>query len=62
MRALRQSRFWQDDGQDLVEYTLLMAFVVVVSAALFLYNSDTVAAIWNATNNNLGSANSVASS
>jgi Flp pilus assembly pilin Flp len=61
MQALRQSRFWQDDGQDLVEYTLLMSFVVVVSAALFLYNSDSVAAIWNATNSHLSTANSVAS-
>lgn len=62
MRAPLQLRFRRDEGgQDLVEYTLLLAFVVVVSAALFLYNSDTVAAIWNTTNSQLGVANSVAS-
>ncbi len=54
------SRFWQqEDGQDIVEYTLLLAFVVVVSAALFLYNSDSVAAIWTVTNDNLRAADSV---
>jgi Flp pilus assembly pilin Flp len=61
MRAFRQLRLTQDDGQDIVEYTLLMAFVVVVTAALFLYNSDSVAAIWTVTNNSLSSAGSMAS-
>jgi Flp pilus assembly pilin Flp len=37
----------------MVEYTLLMAFIVVVSAALLLYNTDALAAIWGQTNNAL---------
>lgn len=46
--------FWSDEsGQDLVEYTLLMAFIVVVSAALLLYNTDALAAIWGVANNAL---------
>jgi len=57
MRALLQSRLLQDEGQDLVEYTLLLAFVTVTSAALLLYNADAVAAIWTATDNNLAKAN-----
>ena len=33
--------FWADDqGQDLIEYTLLMAFVALASAALFLASED----------------------
>jgi Flp pilus assembly pilin Flp len=49
--------FWNDEsGQDMVEYTLLMAFVVVVSAALLMYNSAAVAAIWEDTNNTLDKA------
>jgi Flp pilus assembly pilin Flp len=59
MDASLQQLLRQDDGQDLVEYTLLLAFVVVVSAALFLYNSDAVATIWTTTNNSLSSANSM---
>ncbi len=50
--------FWQDEqGQDLIEYTLLMAFVVVLSAALLLYNSDAIAGIWGVTTDNLSKAN-----
>ena len=30
-------RFWQEEeGQDLIEYTLLLAFVALASASLFL--------------------------
>ena len=30
-------KFWKDEsGQDLIEYTLLMAFVALASAALFI--------------------------
>jgi Flp pilus assembly pilin Flp len=44
----------KEDGQDVVEYSLLLAFVVIVSAALFLYNSQSVVAIWTSTNDGLG--------
>ncbi|MGE5647499.1 MAG: Flp family type IVb pilin [Acidobacteriota bacterium] len=50
----------REDGQDLVEYSLLLAFVVVTSAALFLYNSDAVAGIWTVTSNSLSAADSMA--
>ena len=30
-------RFWQEEeGQDLIEYTLLLAFVCLVAAAIFI--------------------------
>ncbi len=38
-----------EDGQDVVEYSLLLAFVALISAALFLYNSASVSAIWGST-------------
>jgi Flp pilus assembly pilin Flp len=52
---IRWAKMWlrEDDGQDLVEYSLLLAFVVVTSAALFLYNSASVSAIWRTTDNAL---------
>lgn len=50
-----------ESGQDFVEYTLLMAFMVVVSAALLIYNGDAVAGIWGVTTDNLSAANSSAS-
>jgi Flp pilus assembly pilin Flp len=52
----------REDGQDLVEYSLLLAFITIVSAALFLYNSGAVAGIWGTTTNHLDAASSVASS
>ena len=53
---------WQDDqGQDLIEYTLLMAFVALASAALFLGAGGSIKGIWSVTNSQLAAANSQAS-
>ena len=53
--------FWKDDGgQDLVEYTLLLAMVCLASAALMIGSGDAVSTIWYTTNNNLSSARSMA--
>ena len=53
--------FWIDDnGQDLIEYTLLMAFVALASAALFLGAGNSIRGIWTATNAQLSAANAAA--
>jgi Flp pilus assembly pilin Flp len=53
---------WQDQqGQDLIEYTLLMAFVALASAALFLGAGSSIKGIWTATNTQLTTANTQAS-
>jgi Flp pilus assembly pilin Flp len=50
--------FWRDEqGQDLIEYTLLMAFVALASAALFLGAGGSITGIWSQTASNLTSAN-----
>ena len=49
---------WNDEqGQDLIEYTLLMAFVALASAALFLGAGGSIKGIWMTTNNQLVQAN-----
>ncbi len=54
--------FWSDEqGQDLIEYTLLMAFVALASAALFAGASKSITGIWSQTAANLVSANTAAS-
>jgi Flp pilus assembly pilin Flp len=54
--------FWKDEqGQDLIEYTLLMAFVALASAALFLGAGGSIKGIWVTTNNQLSQANTMAS-
>ena len=51
--------FWTDEqGQDLIEYSLLMAFVALASAALFLGSGNSIKGIWSTTNSQLTAANS----
>ena len=50
-------QFWNDErGQDLIEYTLLMSFVALASAALFLGAGGSIKNIWKITNNELSNA------
>jgi len=54
--------FWNDEqGQDLIEYTLLMAFVALASAALFIGAGSSIKGIWSTTNAQLTTANTNAS-
>jgi Flp pilus assembly pilin Flp len=54
--------FLRDErGQDLIEYTLLLAFVCLASAALFISAGGSVSGIWSATNSQLAAANTAAS-
>jgi len=54
--------FWNDEqGQDLIEYTLLMAFVALASAALFIGAGGSVQGIWSTSNSQLAAANTTAS-
>ncbi len=54
--------FWTDDrGQDLIEYTLLMAFVALASAALFIGAGQSICGIWSTSNSQLSIANTTAS-
>jgi len=49
--------FLKDErGQDLVEYTLLLAFVAIASAALFINAGGSINQIWQAANNTLNQA------
>lgn len=40
----------EEEGQDLVEYTLLLAFVCLASAALFINAGKSMANIWTDAN------------
>lgn len=56
------ARFFKDEsGQDLIEYTLLMAFVALASAALFIGAGGSISGIWTTTNSQLSAANTSAS-
>jgi Flp pilus assembly pilin Flp len=51
----------EESGQDLIEYTLLLAFVALASAALFIGAGGSVQGIWSVTNSQLSAANASAS-
>jgi Flp pilus assembly pilin Flp len=56
------NRFLNDEqGQDLIEYTLLIAFVALASAALFIGAGSSVKGIWSSANTQLTNANTSAS-
>ena len=61
MKLLIANLLNDEQGQDLIEYTLLMAFVALASAALFLGAGGSIAGIWTTTNTQLAAANTSAS-
>jgi Flp pilus assembly pilin Flp len=61
MRMIFTSFLQDEKGQDLIEYTLLLAFVCLASAALFISAGGSVSGIWSATNSDLALANTSAS-
>lgn len=53
------TNFLRDEqGQDLIEYTLLVAFVALASAALFIGAGGHINNIWKIANNTLSNADS----
>lgn len=51
------ARLWRDEqGQDLIEYTLMLAFVALASAALFSTAGGSISTIWSKTNTQLSTA------
>lgn len=60
MKNLLLNFMRDEQGQDLVEYTLLLAFVCLASAALFIAAGGSISGIWNAANTKLTQANSAA--
>lgn len=44
-----------EQGQDLVEYTLLLAFVMMAAAAMYINAGGSVSGIWTTTNTKLNS-------
>ena len=51
------TNFCKDEqGQDLIEYTLLIAFVALASAALFIGAGGSIKTIWTTANTQLANA------
>ncbi|MGD1072229.1 MAG: Flp family type IVb pilin [Bryobacteraceae bacterium] len=52
----------EEEGQDLIEYTLLLAFIALASASLFLGAGNSVSGIWAQGSNQLVTASNAAAS
>jgi Flp pilus assembly pilin Flp len=46
-----------ESGQDLVEYTLLLAFIALVGAAVYIGMGSTTSDIWTIVNSRFAAAN-----
>jgi Flp pilus assembly pilin Flp len=54
--------FWHEEsGQDLIEYTLLMAFIALASAAIFITAGGSISSIWQSGSTQLANAATAAS-
>ena len=56
MKKILQQFVQDESGQDLIEYTLLLAFVALASASLFLSAGNSVTSIWQAGSTQLSNA------
>jgi len=55
--------FWrEDEGQNLIEHSLLIAFVALASATLFITAGGNIKSIWTTTNSQLAAAAASATS
>ena len=51
------TNFLRDEaGQDLIEYTLLMAFIALASAAIFINAGGSINTIWGSASTSLANA------
>jgi len=61
MTSIWKTLWKQEEGQDLIEYTLLLAFVALAAAALFIGAGGTISGIWKVANDQLSNASKSAS-
>jgi len=61
MESLLTKFLSEEEGQDLIEYTLLLAFVCIATTALFVSSGGSLSGIWSSTNSQLALANTSAS-
>ena len=56
MKSMLKRFLKEEEGQDLIEYTLLMAFIALASAAIFVNAGASVNSIWKTASNQLSNA------
>jgi Flp pilus assembly pilin Flp len=55
-------RLWsEENGQDLIEYSLLITFIAIATAAVVGSGQNAIRSIWTSSNSSITQANSAAS-
>jgi Flp pilus assembly pilin Flp len=62
MRQLLWTLWRQEDGQDLIEYTLLLAFVVFITAGVVSIGGQSIKGITSTSNSQITAASQFAAS
>jgi pilus assembly protein Flp/PilA len=60
MKALFEQFLQEEQGQDLVEYALLMAFIALAAVTALSTIGTNLSALWNKVNSAISTANSAA--
>lgn len=61
MREYLQGLWQEEDGQDLIEYSLLIIFIAVATAAVVGSGQNAIRGIWSSSNSTIVQANTSAS-
>ena len=56
INTMLQAFFKEEDGQDMVEYALLLAFVALAAVAVLTNVKTSINSIWGSVNTNLANA------
>ncbi|MCX6626356.1 MAG: hypothetical protein NTW28_01820 [Candidatus Solibacter sp.] len=60
MHQLLRSVWSDEDGQDLIEYTLLISFVVFITAGVMSIGGNSIKGIVNTSNSQIAEGNRIA--
>jgi Flp pilus assembly pilin Flp len=58
MRQLLFNLWREEDGQDLIEYSLLITFIAIATAAVVGSGQNAIRSIWTTSNSQIQAANS----
>ena len=58
MRQLLCTLWREEDGQDLIEYSLLITFIAIATAAVVGGGQNAIKGIWSTSNSTISAANS----
>ena len=61
MKTFLRNLWNETQGQDLIEYSLIIAFVALAAAGLFATTGGNIKAIWSTTNSEVASAANISS-